>query len=78
MIKDPKASSAPYYCHQCMKSFTTRGSYGRHIRSRCKGPSNVMVNEVKSQSKLAAMTAKIPLSEPGKDSTLKKELDSLL
>ena len=77
-IKDPKASSAPYSCHQCMKSFTTSGSYGRHVRSRCKGPSNVKVNEVKSQSKLAAMTAKIPLSEPGKDSTLKKELDSLL
>jgi len=38
----------------------------------------VEVYEVKSQSKLAAMTAKIPLSEPGKDSTLKKELDSLL
>lgn len=78
MIKDPKASSAPYYCHQCMKSFTTSGSYGRHIRSRCKGPSNVMVNDVKSQSKPAAMTAEIPLCEAGKDSTLKKELDSLL
>jgi hypothetical protein len=38
----------------------------------------VKVNEVKNQSKLAAIKAKIPLSEPGKDSTLKKELDSLL
>jgi len=38
----------------------------------------VKVNEFKIQSKLAAMTAKIPLSEPGKDSNLKKELDSLL
>jgi hypothetical protein len=37
-----------------------------------------MVNDVKSQSKPAAMTAEIPLFEAGKDSTLKKELDSLL
>ena len=38
----------------------------------------MMVNDVKSQSKTAAMTAEIPLCEAGKDSTLKKELDSLL
>jgi hypothetical protein len=38
----------------------------------------VKVNEVKWKSKPAVMTAEIPLSEPGKDSTLKKELDSLL
>ena len=27
-------------CSSCQRTFTTSGSYGRHVRNRCKGVSN--------------------------------------
>ena len=64
-LKTLKSSPKVLICSTCQRTFTTSGSYGRHVRNRCKGGSSSLRRDQEE-------------TETSKLGPLKADLDRLL
>ena len=82
-ITNKPAHSSAISCKNCSKTFTTKGSYGRHIRSRCKGSASqtgkeLMRNDESCQGKIHRSRggdANYPLLKNGLDNLLQEPVN---
>ena len=77
-VKSLQAASGALTCQHCTKSFTTSGSYGRHVRSRCKVGLQEKNKAGLGDKNFPEETMDIAKAEAKKYPSLKSGLDDLL